>query len=146
MQKALLIIDVQASSVTNPDLIAKIEQLQYCYEHVFVSKFINKDSPLIRLTGWDGYDDESLFFKPAPYAFIFKKNIYSSFIEELTKFTEIHLCGFDTDACIYKTAMDLIEHNIRPVVLTGFCASCNDHYHEIGIELLKRNIGEKNLI
>lgn len=146
MQKALLIIDVQASSVTNPDLIAKIEKLQYSYEHVFVSKFINKDSPLIPLTGWDGYENEDLVFQPAPFAVVFEKNIYSSFIDDLKDFDEVHLCGFDTDACVYKTAMDLIENGIRPVVLTKLCGSANERFHHIGLKLLKRNIGEINLV
>ncbi len=146
MQKALLIIDVQASSVTKTDLIAKIEKLQYSYEHVFVSKFINKDSPLIPLTGWNGYENEDLVFQPAPFAVVFEKNIYSSFIDDLKNFNEVHLCGFDTDACVYKTAMDLIENGVRPVVLTKLCGSAKERFHQIGLELLKRNIGEDNLV
>ena len=146
MSKALLIIDVQVSSVTNPEIAAEIEKIQYDYDHIFVSRFINKGSPLIRLTGWSGYDNDSLAFNPAPNAVVFDKNIYSSFIDELADFDEIHLCGFDTDACIYKTALDLIEHNIRPVVLTKLCASCSDDFHQAGLALLKRNIGADNLI
>lgn len=146
MSKALLIIDVQVSSVTNPEIAAEIEKIQYSYDHVFVSRFINENSPLIRLTGWDGYGNDSLAFNPAPDAVVFDKNIYSSFIDELTGFDEVHLCGFDTDACVYKTAMDLIEHNIRPVVLTKLCASCSNDFHQAGLALLKRNIGAENLI
>lgn len=146
MQKALLIIDVQASSVTKPTLVAEIEKLQYSYEHVFVSRFVNKASPLIPLTGWNGYDNEDLVFQPAPFAVVFEKNIYSSFIDDLKEFDEVHLCGFDTDACVYKTAMDLIENAVRPVVLTKLCGSANDHFHQIGLELLQRNIGKTNLV
>lgn len=146
MSKALLIIDVQVSGVTKPEIVAEIEKVQYGYDHVFVSRFINKGSPLIRLTGWGGYDDDSLAFRPAPAAVVFDKNIYSSFIDELTGFDEVHLCGFDTDACIYKTAMDLIEHGIRPVILTKLCASGSEDFHQAGLALLKRNIGAENLI
>lgn len=146
MSKALLIIDVQVSSVTKPEIAAEIEKIQYNYEHVFVSCFVNKESPLISLTGWNGYDDDSLAFTPAPSAVVFNKNVYSSFIDDLMNFDEVHLCGFDTDACIYKTAMDLIEHNIRPVVLTKLCASCDDNFHLAGLKLLKRNIGAGNLV
>ena len=146
VSKALLIIDVQISSVTKPEIAAKIEKIQYDYKHVFVSRFINKASPLIPLTGWNGYDNETLAFVPAPFAVVFDKNIYSSFIEELKDFNEVHLCGFDTDACIYKTAMDLIENNIRPVILTALCASADEDLHQAGLTLLKRNIGAENLI
>ena len=146
MSKALLIIDVQISSVTKLEIAAKIEKIQYGYKHVFVSRFVNKDSPLIPLTGRNGYDNEDLAFVPAPFAVVFDKNIYSSFIEELKNFNEVHLCGFDTDACIYKTAMDLIENNIRPVILTELCASADEELHQAGLSLLKRNIGAENLI
>ncbi len=145
MSAALLVIDVQKSSCTDPSVAKGIEKLQYDYEHVFVSRFVNKDSPLLSLMHWNGYDDEDLAFTPAPYAQIFDKNIYSSFIEDLVVFDEVHLCGYDTDACVYKTALDLIEHNIRPVVLTYLCGSENDYFHQIGLELLKRNIGTNNL-
>ena len=145
MSIALLIIDVQKTSCTDTAVAKEIERLQYRYEHVFASRFMNKASPLIPLTQWNGYDNEELAFTPAPHTKVFDKNIYSSFIEDLTVFQEVHLCGFDTDACVYKTALDLIEHNIRPVVLTTLCGSETDHYHRIGLELLKRNIGAVNL-
>ena len=145
MSAALLIIDVQKSSCTDPAAAKAIEKRQYDYEHVFISRFVNKDSPLIPLMQWPGYDNEELAFTPAPHAKVFDKNIYSSFIKDLTVFDEVHLCGYDTDACVYKTALDLIEHNIRPVVLTALCGSENNHYHQIGLELLKRNIGLRNL-
>ena len=145
MSTALLIIDVQKACCTDPSVAKEIEKRQYDYKHVFISRFINKNSPLISLMPWNGYDNEDLAFTPAPYAKVFDKNIYSSFIDDLTAFDEVHLCGYDTDACVYKTALDLIEHNIRPVILTCLCGSENKHYHQIGLELLKRNIGIRNL-
>ena len=145
MSVALLIIDVQKASCTNAGIAQEIERLQYDYEHVFVSRFVNEKSPLIPLMDWAGYDNEDLAFTPASHAVVFDKNIYSSFVKELTAFDEVHLCGYDTDACVYKTAMDLIEHNIRPVVLTKLCGSENERFHQIGLELLKRNIGQDNL-
>ncbi|MBO4643268.1 MAG: cysteine hydrolase [Alphaproteobacteria bacterium] len=145
MSAALLIIDVQKSSCKDAGIAEAIEKAQYDYEHVFASRFVNKESPLIPLMQWTGYDNEELAFAPAPHVRVFDKNVYSSFIDELTAFDEVHLCGYDTDACVYKTALDLIEHNVRPVVLTGLCGSENEHFHQIGLELLKRNIGMNNL-
>lgn len=146
MKKALLIIDVQASSVQDDAMIRKIESLQKSYEFIFVSQFVNKDSPLIPLTDWPGYTDNSLAFTPAPDAVVFEKNIYSSYRDEMKEFDEIHLCGFDTDACVYKTALDLIENNVRPVVLSHFCGSCDERFHQAGLELLRRNIGARNIV
>ncbi len=142
---ALLIIDVQKSAAGNSSLPAKIEALQAAYEYIFVSKFVNRGSPLIPMTGFDGYADEGLAFTPAPQAVVFEKNIYSCFIPALKDFDEIHLCGFDTDACIYKTAMDLVENGIRPVVLEAYCGSENRMFHEAGMLLLERNIGRENI-
>ncbi len=145
VKTALLIIDVQKSSAGNSPLCVRIEKLQESYGHIFVSKFVNKGSPLLKLTGFKGYEDETLCFEPAPHAFVFEKNVYSSFLPEMERFDEIHLCGFDTDACIYKTALDLIENGVRPVILSAYCASETEAFHRAGMALLERNIGRENI-
>ncbi len=142
---ALLIIDVQKSAVGKSKLPQKIEKLQAEYKYVFISQFKNRNSPLLKLINWNGYADESLAFNPAKKAIIFNKNGYSSYLPEMKNFSEIHLCGFDTDACVYKTALDLIEHGIHPVVLKDFCFSSNKTFHQIGLKLLRRNIGKDNI-
>ena len=145
MKKALLIIDVQKSAIGKSKLPKQIELLQNQYEYVFVSRFENKGSPLLKLVNWAGYDDETLAFKPVSKAFIFKKRGYSSYHSKMKDFDEIHLCGFDTDACIYKTALDLIERGIRPIVLKDYCFSKNKTFHKMGLKLLDRNIGKHNI-
>jgi len=142
---ALLIIDVQKSAVGRSKIPQKIEELQGQYKYVFVSKFRNKKSPLLRLMNWGGYEDESLAFQPSTTAVVFDKKGYSSYLPEMKKFLEIHLCGFDTDACVYKTALDLIEHGIRPIVLKDYCFSANKAFHKMGLKLLIRNIGKDNI-
>lgn len=145
MKKALLIIDVQKSATVKPEIAQDIEKLQYVYEVVFVSKFTNQDSPLLILLNWSGYDDETLAFKPKDNAIIYTKTGYSSYLPQMKQFDEIHICGFDTDACVYKTAMDLAEVGIRPVVLKDYCYSANQEFHNMGLKLLERNIGIKNI-
>ena len=76
MSTVLLIIDVQKASCTNPTVAKEIEKRQYDYEHVFISRFVNKESP---------------------------------------------------------------------VILAGLYGSASDYYHQIGLELLKRNIDTINL-
>ena len=144
--KALLIIDVQKSAITNKKIVSAIEKLQYKYENVYISQFINQNSPIIKLTGWKGYDNEELAFTPASHAVLFQKNLYSSYIEQLKVFDEIHICGFDTDACVYKTALDLIEQGIRPIILSKYCGSGKSEYHKMALTLLARNIGSENII
>ena len=142
---ALLIIDVQKSAVGKSKVPQKIETLQKQYKHIFVSRFKNHKSPLLKIIHWKGYDDETLAFHPDPKAIIFDKKGYSSYLPKMKNFSQIHLCGFDTDACVYKTAMDLVEHGIQPVVLKDFCFSANKSFHKMGLKLLIRNIGQENI-
>lgn len=146
MKKALLIIDVQVASTTSLDLAKRIEDLQNNYSNVYISKFINEGSSLLPILNWDGYDNTDLCFIPKTDARVFEKITYTSYLDEMKNFDEIHLCGYDTDACIYKTAMDLIENNIRPIILSEYCGSRNDELHRIGLKLISRNIGEHNII
>ncbi len=145
MKTALLIIDVQKSAVIKPEIAQNIERLQYDYDVVYVSKYTNTGSPLLKLLDWSGYDDETLVFTPKENAVTFTKTGYSSYLPEMKNFDEIHITGFDTEACVYKTAMDLIEHNIRPVVLKDYCFSSDEEMHDMGLKILEKNIGERNI-
>lgn len=146
MTKVLLIIDVQKSAVTKTDIAKEIEKIQYDYDVVYVSKYTKNNSPILKFIDWAGYADENLAFVPKDNAIIYNKTGYSSFITEMKKFDEIHICGFDTDACVYKTAMDLIENNIRPIILKDLCFSATQELHEHAIDIMKRNIGIKNIV
>ena len=101
--------------------------------------------PLLNLLNWSGYDDETLAFKPKDNAIIYTKTGYSSYLPEMKELEEIHICGFDTDACVYKTAMDLAEIGVRPVILKDYCFSANQEFHNMGLKLLERNIGAMNI-
>lgn len=142
---ALLIIDVQKSEVTKPEIANNIEKLQYQYDVVYVSMFTNTSSPLLKILNWTGYDDETLAFTPKENAIIFTKTGYSSYLAEMKEFDEIHICGFDTEACVYKTAMDLIEVGVRPVVLKNYCYSSDEEMHIIGLKIMEKNIGIINI-
>lgn len=145
MKKALLIIDAQKAAVVKPEIVRNIEKLQYEYDVVYASKFTNTGSPLLSIMDWAGYDDETLAFTPKKDAIVFTKTGYTSYLPEMKEFDEIHLCGFDTDACVYKTALDLIEIGIRPIILKDYCYSANQELHDMGLKLLERNIGKKNV-
>lgn len=59
----------------------------------------------------------------------FDKKIYTAVNDELKDYirendiSQIYLCGFDTDACIQKTAIDLFEQNYDVYVLKDYCMS-----------------------
>ena len=145
MKKALLIIDAQKAAIIKPEIVRSIEKLQYEYDVVYVSKFTNTGSPLLSIMDWTGYDDETLAFTPKKEAIIFIKTGYTSYLPEMKAFDEIHLCGFDTEACVYKTALDLVEVGVRPVILKDYCYSSDEQMHTIGIKILEKNIGKKNV-
>lgn len=145
MKKALLIIDAQKAAVVKPKIVRNIEKLQYEYDVVYVSKFTNTGSPLLGIMDWAGYDDETLAFAPKEDAIVFTKTGYTSYLPEMKAFDEIHLCGFDTEACVYKTALDLVEVGVRPVVLQDYCYSSDEQMHTIGLKILEKNIGKKNV-
>jgi nicotinamidase-related amidase len=59
----------------------------------------------------------------------------------------LDICGLDTEGCVLKSAVDLFEIGITPRVLSNYCASSGGHdYNEAGIKILKRLIGEKQVI
>ena len=84
---------------------------------------------------------------------VINKKIYSALNEELKEYiksnsiNQIYLCGFDTDACIQKTAIDLFEQNYDVYVLKGYCMShAGKETHDFYINNLKRLIGKDKII
>jgi len=56
-------------------------------------------------------------------------------------------CGIATDGCVLKTAVDLFEAGIRPVVLTDAVSShAGDEVHQAGLLLISRFIGGEQLV
>ena len=67
-------------------------------------------------------------------------------IEE-SNYAFVACCGIDTAACIQKTALDLFDIAIRPLVLTDLCASgAGEEAHEAGLVSLRRAVGEDQVV
>ena len=59
----------------------------------------------------------------------------------------VYISGFDTDACVLASTIQLFEVGIRPVVISRLCASSGGiTYHEAGLRCLRRLIGQENII
>lgn len=153
MNRALLIVDVQKCFTKNaPDaFIKRIESIQDKYSSVFISRYYNHDdSPFIKHLNWQvcmkDSEEFQLAFTPDKEAIVFDKTTYSSLHEDMKIYDEIHICGLETDACILKTALDLFENNIRPVILSDLCFSNGGvSLHRMALDVLKRNIGEEQV-
>lgn len=156
----LLIVDVQKGFINSftehvPELV---EGLQHRYDMVFISRFLNpEDSMHRRLIGWKrfapGSDDVELAFTPRADAIVFDKTTYTCLTPGLAQTLErdgmdkIHLCGIATDNCVLKTAVDLFEAGIEPVVLANACASHGGiDCHRAGLKLLRRFIGNGQVV
>ena len=158
-KKLLLVIDVQNDFIdsNNVHILDKISKLIYSneYDDVVFTRFIN--------------DTESIWYKKLDYKGciteegrriaidtgnnkIFDKTIYSAVNSELENYiknnniNEIYLCGFDTDACVQKTAIDLFEKNYNVFVLKDYCMSYDIELHNTIINNLKRLIGKDSVI
>lgn len=61
--------------------------------------------------------------------------------------THIFICGADTDCCVLKTATDIFEQGLMPIVLTEYCDSnAGPKSHEAGLLVLGRLIGTKCIV
>ncbi|MEQ8193786.1 MAG: isochorismatase family cysteine hydrolase [Rhodospirillales bacterium] len=159
MTGLLMIIDVQRGFINEHTraIPAGIEALQNGYKSVIATRFINPEGSMHRrLMGWKrfapGSGDVELAFTPRHDARVIDKTAYTAasaeLLDELRRggIEEVHLCGIATDNCVLKTAVDLFEAGIKPVVLADHCASHGGpECHACGIRLLKRFIGEKQV-
>lgn len=61
--------------------------------------------------------------------------------------THVFICGADTDCCVMKTATDIFEQSIMPIVLTEYCDSNGGpESHKAGIMVMNRLIGKKCIV
>jgi hypothetical protein len=59
--------------------------------------------------------------------------------------TDLYLCGIDTDSCVLKTAVDTFERNPTPWILKDACAS-HAGAHAVGLFIAARFIGANQII
>lgn len=160
MSKALLIVDVQNGFVNEKTkhIPALVEKLQYNYDLVIATRFINMpDSPFRKLIKWQHLspdtDEIELAFKPKEGAVIIDKYIYTCIDESFLCLLKengieaVDVCGIDTDICVTKCAVDLFERNITPYVLKDYCATHADaDIQRSALIILSRYIGRTQIV
>lgn len=160
MPKALLIVDVQNGFVNEKTkhIPALVEKLQYNYDLVIATRFINMpDSPFRKLIKWQHLspdtDEIELAFKPKEGAVIIDKYIYTCIDESFLCLLKengieaVDVCGIDTDICVTKCAVDLFERNITPYVLKDYCATHADaDIQRSALIILSRYIGRTQIV
>ena len=156
----LIIIDVQKGFINRwtGHVPARVQARQDDYDRVIVTRFVNPPgSPHRRLLGWPRFAadsaDAELAFQPRDGARIMDKSTYTcvtgDFVTKLKQngVERLHLCGIATDSCVLKTAVDLFEAGLEPLVLAADCASHGGtECHAAGLLLLARFIGADRVI
>lgn len=160
MRKLLLVIDVQNDFINaeTKEYVDKIQNLidSQTYDEVAFTKFINnKDSLWFKKLNWNGCmtkEGQAIAIDTKDYK-VFEKTIFSALNDEVKKYIkeneigEIYLCGFETDACVQKTAIDLFENGYTVYVLKDYCMThVGVDTHNVIIENLKRLIGRDSVI
>jgi len=167
MPKALLIIDVQEYFINKftkniPGKIAKyLESNKTKFDYVLFFKFVNsRKSNWVRLSNWQKMfkspetdivpelnqqiNKNNLFTKTAFSCF--KANGFKNFIKN-KKINDLYLCGLDTHACIYCTAMEAYELGFNIHVIADLCAASHGNkYHQNSLKALTRNLGKQVII
>lgn len=148
--KALLIIDPQIGFINDhtAPILSLLDQMQHQYEVVAISRFINHSGSFFdRLDSHElkgrsqmlpRSNDTALAISLAPEVFVFDKSGYSAITPELMGYlsdsgvTSIDVCGIETDACVFLTAIDLFESNFPFRILSHLCASMSgpDAHHQ----------------
>lgn len=160
MSNLLLVIDVQKDFVNDNtrQYVKKIQELINLeqYDNIVFTKFINSENSIwYKKLGYKGCLNkvgQDIVINTKNYK-VFEKTIYSALNDELEKYLSdnnierIYLCGFDTDACIQKTALDLFENGYEIYVLQDYCMShLGVELHNTIIDNLKILIGKDSII
>jgi len=126
---------------------------------VFTRYFNYVGSPYERLIGWTAMahaPDTELVPELAPHVGqspVVDKCIYSLFTQEGTQlvdehgWTDLYICGIDTDSCVLKTAVDAFERDLTPWIVEDACAShAGSESHNAGLLVARRFIGRSQII
>jgi nicotinamidase-related amidase len=166
-KSVLVVVDVQNGFITEhsrpvvPVIADLVRRWEAVGGDVVFTRYLNyPDSPFERLIGWtkmaDGLETE-LATELMPYVNattpIIDKFIYTLFTPEGMRlidehgWTDLYICGIDTEVCVLKTAVDAFEHNLTPWILQDACAShSGPDAHTAGLFIAARFIGANQII
>ncbi|GAA4980593.1 isochorismatase family cysteine hydrolase [Pseudonocardia tropica] len=163
----LVVVDVQNGFVTEHSrhVVPIIEKLAREWieagRDVVFTRYLNyDDSPFERIMGWSKLKDspeidivdelEELSRKATA---VVDKKVYTLFDDEGAAlvaehgWTDMFVCGIDTEVCVLKTAVDAFEHDIRACLLTDASASHSGLApHQAGVLVAQKMIGRQQTI
>ncbi|MFG2177414.1 isochorismatase family cysteine hydrolase [Streptomyces abikoensis] len=164
---ALVVVDVQRGFVNGnsehavPQVVRLVEMWSSAGRPVVFARFRNAPrSPYERISGWTRLrtaEEQALVESLEPFvdsaALLVDKTVSSALTEDLVRvvdergWTDLVLCGIDTDSCVYDTAVAAYHGGLTPWIVTDACASTGGaEVHEAALLLARRNIGAHQLL
>lgn len=164
---ALLVIDAQQGFLNRhsrgvlPAIVRLVEGWRAAGAPVVLTRFHNElGSPYETITGWTRLrtpEEQALAAEIAPFAdgaaAVIDKSQASAFTPGCAQlirdagWTDLVLCGIDTDACVYDSARDAYHNGYRPWIVTDACASTGGlQYHDAALQMAARNISPDHLL
>lgn len=157
---ALLIIDMQEGFITKETqhVADSINDMlkNNTYDTIIATKFLNyHESPFVKHLQWEEMIDNNtdlLPFIELASNYIVEKYGYHCGQELIDILKENHIdridiVGVDTDECVLANATYLFDKGFNVTVYSKLCASTGGiGIHNAAIEILKRNIGTKNIV
>ena len=159
-KRILLAVDMQNGFLTTPETETVLENVvenANLFDQVWATRFFNRNPNFSRQVNWDemvsGPETELDSSLTPVVSKTFDKPSYSPPANDLIQalknegITTVGVAGVDTDACVMDTALELFDAGIETYVVSdGSASSGGQEYHEAGIKLLERNIGEDYVV
>jgi nicotinamidase-related amidase len=163
----LVVVDVQNGFITEhsksvvPVIVDLVHKWQGGYGSVIFTRYRNyPGSPFERLIGWTrmaGGQEVELVTELTPFVGpttpVIDKYVYTLFTPEGIRvvedcgWTDLYICGIDTDTCVLKTAVDAFERDLTPWILKDACAShLIPEAHAAGLFVARQFIGRNQII
>ena len=156
----LLAVDMQNGFLTTPEteeVLTNVVDNADLFDQVWATRFFNRNPNFSRQVNWDemvsGPETELDPSLTPVVSKTFDKPSYSPPADDLIQalknegITTVAVAGVDTDACVMDTALELFDAGIETYVVSdGSASSGGTEYHEAGIKLLERNIGEDYVV
>jgi len=159
MKNALLIIDVQKFFINKftKDIPKKIANFlkNNSFDFTIFSKFVfSKKSSFARFVKKPRLvSPKDTDIVPELRKFITKDNVFTKstfsvfkskkFLKSLKKkkVKNLYICGFDTNGCIFSTAIEAFDLGFDVKILENLCAShSSKRFHKNAIEILRKNV------
>ena len=163
----LVVVDMQNGFITehSEHVVPVVAQLVREWldrgRDVVFTRYLNYDhSPFETIMGWSKLKespetdlvDELQDLGQAATAVVDKK-IYTLFNEEgaalaeARRWSDMFVCGIDTEVCVLKTAVDGFERGIRAWLLTDASAShSGQEAHDAGVLVAQKMVGRRQAI